>query len=150
MTRLGEVTHVREHDVYVRVPMQECYDNTGKAPIRTRWLDINEGDHVNREYRCRIVVQENKTDNRQDLFAATPPLEGKKMLISMAVTQCVGHPWEDRSKGLRLDFIDRGGAFFHADAKRKVYVKLLEEYCEEGMRGLLNSSPLRTRNAAQN
>ena len=38
---MEEMQYVREHDVYVKVPIQECYDNTGKAPVRTRWLDIN-------------------------------------------------------------------------------------------------------------
>ena len=46
--RMEEMQYVREHEVYVKVPIQEWHDNTGKAPIRTRWLDINKGDEVNR------------------------------------------------------------------------------------------------------
>ena len=58
--------------------MQECYGNTGKAPIRIKWIEINKCDEGNREYRCRIVAQEIKTDIRQELFAASPPLEAKR------------------------------------------------------------------------
>ena len=44
-------------------------------------MDVNKGDDVNPEYRSRLVAQEIKRDNREDLFAATPPLEAKKMLM---------------------------------------------------------------------
>ena len=63
------------------MPIQECYDRTGKAPIGGRWIDINEGDDINRDYRSRYVAKEIKKDNREDLFAATPPLEAKKILF---------------------------------------------------------------------
>ncbi len=38
------------------------------------------GDKENPEHRCRIVATEIKKDERQDLFAATPPLEAKRTL----------------------------------------------------------------------
>ena len=78
-----------------------------------------------------------KTDNTQDLFAATPPLDAETMLISMAVTQGVGHTGEDRDKGMCLDFIDISRAFFQADVTRKVYIKLPDGDYEKGMCGLL-------------
>ena len=53
-------------------------DKHGKDPIGTRWIDVNKGDDDNPEYRSRLVAQEIKRDNREDLFAATPPLEAKK------------------------------------------------------------------------
>ena len=48
---------------------------------------MNKGDDINPEYRSRLLVQEIKNDKREDLFAATPPLEAKKILLSMAVTE---------------------------------------------------------------
>ena len=48
---------------------------------------MNKGDISNPEYRSRLVAKEIKKDKRQDLFAATPPLECKKLLFSMAVTK---------------------------------------------------------------
>ena len=41
---------------------------------------------MNPEYRSRLVAQEIKTDKREDLFAATPPLEAKKMFVSLAAS----------------------------------------------------------------
>ena len=73
----------------MKVPIEECWANTGKEPIGTRWVDVSKGDEANPEYRSRLVAQEIKRDNRDDLFAATPPLEAKQMLMSMAVTEGV-------------------------------------------------------------
>ena len=66
----------------------------------------------------------------EDLFAPTPPLEALKLLMSMAVTEGLG--W-DRVKeyGMKLEFIDVRRAFFHADARREVYVALPEEDADE-------------------
>ena len=69
----------KKHGVYVKVPRQQCIDQTGKAPIKVRWLDINKGDEFRPECRSRLVAQEIRHDNRMDLFAATPPLEAKKL-----------------------------------------------------------------------
>ena len=79
------------HKVCTKVPIQQCWDETGKNPISVRWLDINKGDEDNHEYRSRLVAQEIKKDKREDLFAATPPLEAKKMIFSMAVTEGIGY-----------------------------------------------------------
>lgn len=58
------------------MPIEEAIRVTGKKPIGTRWVDINKGDAVNPEY--RLVAKEIKINKREDLFAATPPLEAKK------------------------------------------------------------------------
>ena len=91
-----------------------------------------------------------KRDKRDDLFAATPPLEAKKVLMSMAVTEKIGYLAGKRKQGMCLDFIDVSRAFFHADAIRRVYVQLPEEDAQEGMCGLLGKSMYGTRDAAQN
>ena len=138
------------HKVYEKVPIQQCWDETGKNPITVRWLDINKGDEDSPEYRSRLVAQEIKRDKREDLFAATPPLEAKKMLFSMAVTEGYGYLGEDKENGMRIDFVDVRRAYFHAPALRRVYVALPEEDSEEGMCGLLGKSLYGTRDAAQN
>ena len=40
---------VKKHEVYEKVPISECWDKTGKAPIQTRWIDINNGDNIHPE-----------------------------------------------------------------------------------------------------
>ena len=114
--REEELIEFRKHQVYTKVPIKECWDQAGKQPIGTRWIDINKGDRINPEYRSRLVAQEIKTDKREDLFAATPPLEAIKLLISMAVTEGIGYEKDKRENGMKLDFIDVRRAFFHSDA----------------------------------
>ena len=133
--------------MYVKVPIQECWDETGKQPIGTRWVDVNKGDDINPEYRSRLVAQEVKTSKNDELFAATPPLEAKKMLLSMAVTEGIGF-----GKGYvkKVDFIDVRRAYFNAAARRTVFVKLPAEDAADGMCGRLLKSMYGTRDAAQN
>ena len=89
--REEEMIEVRKHKVYKKVPISECWKETGQGPIGTRWVDINKGDEVNEDYRSRLVAQELKSKSMlEDIFAATPPLEVKKMLFSMAVTEGIG------------------------------------------------------------
>ena len=103
--RLDEMCQIRTHAVYDKVPIEECYIVTGKKPIQTKWLDINKGDEDNPEYRSRLVAKEIKSDNRLDLFAATPPLEAKKLLFRFAVTEGIGYLPGERESGMKIDFI---------------------------------------------
>ena len=89
-------------------------------------------------------------DKRDDLFAATPPLEAMKLLLSLAVTEGVGYQKGHKKSGMKLDFIDIRRAYYHAPARREVYVKLPPGDEEEGMCGLLIKSLPGTRDAAQN
>ena len=87
-----------------------------------KWVDANKGDKEKPEYRCRLVAKEIKKDKREDLLAATPPLEAKKMLFSS---------WAS-VPGMCLDFGDVVRAYLHARARRKVCVELSKEDFEEG------------------
>ena len=37
--RSEEMAEVKKHNVYVKVPISQCWDSTGKEPIGTRWVD---------------------------------------------------------------------------------------------------------------
>ena len=143
--RKEEMEEYKKHGVYTKVPIKECWDETGKEPIGTRWVDINKGDRVNPEYRSRLVAQDIKTNKRDALFAATPPLEAKTMLISLVASDR-GMRGKERMK---LDFIDVRRAYCHAKARRLVYVKLTKEDYEDGMCGKLVKAMYGTRDAAQ-
>ena len=112
--RKEEMEEFNKHKVYTKVPLSECYERTGTHPIGTRWVDANKGDEVRPEYRSRLVAQEIKVDKREDLFAATPPLEAKKMLISTAVIEGIGYKRGAKKQGMKIDFIDVRRAYFHA------------------------------------
>ena len=148
--RKTEMEEVEKHGVYEKVPLEECYKETGKPPIGTRWVDTNKGDKIHPEYRSRLVAQEINMDKREDLFAATPPLEAKKLLFSMAVTEGIGYKKGHKATGMKLDFIDVRRAYFHAEARRKVYVRLPPEDYMEGYCGKLKKAMYGTRDAAQN
>merc|ERR1711989_3021 len=108
--------------------------------VGVRWVDINKGDLERPEYRSRLVAKEIKRDKREDLFAATPPLEAKKVLFSLFAC----------GMNFSLDFIDVSRAYFHARARRRVFVELLQRDHEQGMCGLLKKAMYGTRDAAQN
>ena len=131
--RLDEIKQFHSHEVYEKVPIEECWNSTGKAPVKVKWVDINKGDNVNHEYRSRLVAKELKLDKRLDLFAATPPLEAKKAIFSAAVTQDIGYRGDDWHSGMKIDFIDISRAFFQAEAIREVFVELPDEDSEPGM-----------------
>lgn len=120
--RLDEITGLYQHGVYETVDIAECWETTGKAPIRVRWLDMNNGDEKIRGYNSRLVAQEIKMDNREDLFAATPPLQATKLLFSLAVAAGVGYEEGAREHGMKPDLVDIRKAFLHADARREKYM----------------------------
>ena len=109
-----------------------------KAPIGSRWIDINKGDNANPDYRSRLVAQQVKYHSKEkNIFAATPPLEAQKLLFSMAVTEGVGFTRGGREHGLKLAFIDVKRAYFYAKAKKDIFIKLPPEDAEPGMCGKL-------------
>ena len=71
--RAEELSVVKKMEVWRKVRREECFQSTGRAPIKLRWVDINMGDELHPKYRSRIVAKEIKIDNRPELFAATPP-----------------------------------------------------------------------------
>ena len=130
--------------------MEDCRKETGKRPIRVRWIDCNKGDAVHPNFRSRLVAKEIKKDSRIDLFAATPPLEAKKILFSLAVTEGYGYDRGNRGDGMKLDFIVIRKAYLNALARRAVYVELPTEISEPGTCSRLLTSLYGTRDAARN
>ena len=60
--RLDEIKQFHSHDVYEKVPIEECWKSTGRAPVKIKWVDINKGDSVNHDYRSRLVAKEIKME----------------------------------------------------------------------------------------
>lgn len=56
----------------------------GKNIIGTRWVVCNKGDEANPDVRCRLVAQEVKTHESQEFYAATPPIEALRLVVSSA------------------------------------------------------------------
>jgi hypothetical protein len=77
--RAEELTFMREWGVWERARVAECWAETGKAPIGSKWVDVNKGDSKKPLIRSRFVVKEIATYKSDDFFAATPPLEALRL-----------------------------------------------------------------------
>ena len=141
--RREEIAYFREREVYEKVSLNECWRTTGSAPIGVKWVDVNKGDSQHPNYRSRLVAMEFKRDERPEWYAATPPSECLKILLSLMAG----------SRKRKLLYADVSRAYFYARAARPVYVKLPEEDREPGddnMCGRLKVSMYGTRDAALN
>ena len=145
--RALEMDYVSKKGVWRKVPRSLASRNGWKV-IPTRWIDINKGDADRPNYRSRLVAKEFNTGAQEGLFAATPPLEALRLLVSDAATTDVHEP-----KVIMLNDVAR--AFFEAPMKRTVCVELPQEALQEGEQdddlvGLLQLSLYGTRDAAAN
>ena len=141
--RREEMGYVRSMRVYDKVPRAS---GPGK-PIPVRWVDTNKGTEEEPNYRSRIVAKELKATHPGDpaeLYAATPPLEAVKMIISHAASG---------GKDRALMVIDIRHAYFNAPTRRPVFVDIPPEDWEDGDEGKcakLNAILYGTRDAARN
>ena len=145
--RREEIKGIHDMRVYRKVPIKMCLDETGKRPIGTRWVDTNKGDKSKPNVRSRLVAQELNRFKQPELFAATPPVEYIRYLIS----RCASSQWS--SKPSRIMINDVKKAYFYAPATRRVFVALPDEDRlpgEEGLCALLLKSLYGTRDAAYN
>ena len=100
----------------------------GKAPITTKWVDVDKGRDGEVLIRSRLVARDfkNKNDERNfDVFAATPPLEMKRLLFRMAVVNCsVGGQ-------VKLMYIDVKTAHLNGEVDDDdfAYITLPKEVC---------------------
>ena len=138
-----EVDYMHQLKVYEEASLEE-WQASGCRLIPMRWLDINKGDSETVNIRSRAVLQE--TRRRSDLgpndiastFAAAPPLEGLRMMVSLAMSGQQGVPLKDRKV---LAFYDVSRAHFHSPAKRLMFVKTLPEdtYIRSGIAKMLKA-----------
>ena len=143
--RRVEMDYFRQMGVYTKVRKESWM-----KVISTKWLDINKGDEVLPNYRSRLVGCEFKRDKRDDLFAATPPLESLRVIISI----CANNQYHaQRDNRFIIMSTDVKRAYFYAPATRPVFIKIPAEDREPGdedMVGRLNLSLYGTRDAAMN
>ena len=98
----------------------------GGKTIQARWVDVNKGDRRSPDYRSRRVGKELNFGVDLALYAATPPLEALRLILSQAATG-------KRAKGQRvmINYVKR--AYFHAKVTRDIYIELLQEDRDGGV-----------------
>jgi hypothetical protein len=119
----------RKMSAYTRCPRASTEDEKGKL-IDVRWIDTNKGDTANPNYRSRLVGREFNTYRDDALYAATPPLEALRLIISHAATirRQGGHGGRWRGEMHReLMINDVSRAYLYAPATRSLFVELPAE-----------------------
>ena len=76
--REEELKVVDEIGVWELRPISECIEVAGKKHVKVRWVDVNKG------------AKDFNIDERPDLFAATPPLEYLRYLVSRCASSQMG------------------------------------------------------------
>ena len=138
--RAEEVDFLRKEGVYEKIPVEECWRATGHGPTSVKWIDTNKGTVERPVYRSRLVARDFKArgGERDDVFAAMPPLEAKKLLLAKAAVQWKA--WKSgRAKELwKLMFVDVKKAHLYGECTDPcAYVELPPEDAEDGMCGKL-------------
>ena len=132
-----ELKYFASKQVWRAVPRPRA---PGMKVIGTRWVCCNKGDSINPDVRCRLVCQEMKRYETDELFAATPPIETMRLLVSMAA----------ESEDLVMSLVDISRAYFNANIGREVYVEMPPEAgVPKGTVGRLIKCMYGTRDAAQ-
>ena len=122
-----------------RLPKSVAKSRGGKI-IQGRWVDTNKGYIARPDYRARFVGKECNAGVDATLYAATPPLEALKLLIGHAASHIDG--------GAHIMLSDVERAYFHALAKRDVYVVLPDAGYQEGLVGRMRLALYGTRDEA--
>ena len=98
-----EMEYYDKMHVFDQLPIFQCFERTGKAPLKARWVDIDKGTR----YRRRWVAKQFKGSDSEGWIAATPPIEALHALISLVC--------------------DVSRTFFCAPVQHKIFVELCEE-----------------------
>ena len=73
-----EMEYYDKMHVFDKVLIAQCWERTGKALLKARWVDIDKGTR----YRSRWVAKQFKGSDSEERLAATPPVEALRALIS--------------------------------------------------------------------
>jgi hypothetical protein len=115
--RAEEVEYMKSKGIWREVPIQECWDKSGKAPVTVKWVDTEKLGGV---VRSRLVARDFKAKGekeREDLFAATPPLELLKAQLSRAASR----------RGRKVLVIDVKKAHLYPKCESEVFIELPSE-----------------------
>ena len=104
-------------------------------------VDVNKGTSEKPDVRCRLVARDFKPKgekDREDLFAAMPPLEAKKLVFQKAVREN-GERRRRGQDGIKLMFVDVKKAHLYGVVPdgEYVYIELPGEAGKEGKCGRL-------------
>ena len=136
-----EMEYYDKMHVFDEVLIAQCWERTGKAPLKARWVDNDKGTR----YRSRWVAKQFTGSDSEEWFAVTPPIEAPRALISHTTSG-------PKKKALMVNDVSR--AFFYASVQHEIFVELCEEAKktveDNNMCAKLRMSMYGTKAAAQN
>jgi hypothetical protein len=116
-----EIKFFRDRRVYDKILRSQV--PKGAKVISVRWIDVNKGDSVKRDYRSRLVARQIKDGvGKEEWFAGTPPLEAMRLIVSVAASK---RSKQGKRYGLMANDVRR--AYFYAAARETTYIELPEE-----------------------
>ena len=121
--RKEEMEWIQRQKVYTVVDLKEALEHQKKL-YDMKWVDVQKTTEkvisilVVREIKARKTGDEKL--NAEDVFAAMPPVEGLKALVSHMQTE----KRDDRGQSLELLVLDVSRAHFYGASRRKVYTTL--------------------------
>ena len=122
-----ELELMEDWGVWDVVDVSEAVRVIGKPPLGGRWVDVDKGDSENPNVRCRYVAKEIAYFRDDGLFAAMPPLESLRMLVSHLATDR-----QQGSKGLKMLVVHARKAHLHVTPTRDIYIALPPERHQPG------------------
>ena len=124
--RKVEMQFVKDREFYEYKPTSECFAKTGRLPIGSKSVDTNKGDDNTPFVYSRLVAMECRKPWSETCFAATPPIETLRLLISIAAVK--GPRAATRSeRPRRMLILDVSRTHWYPKATRDVCVKLPAE-----------------------
>ena len=84
--RREELQAMKQLPLYEIVDVRECWENTQRDPISTKWVDIDKGGAGDHKYRSRWVARD-FNDGLGEFFAAAPPWEAMQCFMALAASQ---------------------------------------------------------------
>jgi len=116
VARMSEMKTFEEMKVYTYARREEARSR-GKI-VGVRWVDTKKGERM----KSRLVAQEFAHGDRDDIFAATPPLMASRFVISNAASR--GRRGDTTR---RLCVMDVKRAFLYGDIEEEIYIELPDE-----------------------
>jgi hypothetical protein len=117
--RALEMKTFREMNVYTYVLREDVKQMGRGKVVGVRWVDVLKGDIV----RSRLVAQEFAgNDDRDDLFAATPPLSASKYILSEVASRS-----DSGTNSWRIMVLDVKRAFLYGYIEEEIFIELPPE-----------------------
>ena len=129
--RLKELKILMDRKVYRYSTITDALRKIGKRPRRLKWIDTDKGGESNRMVRSRLVCTEVRPRGKEAIFAAAPPLESLRLLVSYLSSECPN----GQDDPLKVALVDVSRAHFYAPAVRDVFIQLPEEDPESKVPG---------------